>query len=549
MISVVRAFSLFIAVALASGCGGAKAPVDRTLVIGLSQEPDTLDPLFHQMSASREVMGAVYAYMVERDDRWNVLARDAAARPSFKDGTWELLPGGRMRTTWRFRPEARWSDGTPVTALDAIFAQRVIMDDRVPVTTRDLERRIENMESPDSRTLVVTWKEHYAYADVAGHKLLPRHLLEPVFEKDPPKFHESDYGRRPLGDGPFILSSWEPGSRIVLAKNPAFGLDPVQADTVIFRFIPETNTLLANLLSGDLDMIGQVGITFDQALELSKRGDAKYRVEFTPGLMWEHIDFNMDDEIVREKAVRHALIHALDRQKIVDHLFEGKQPVSHGWLPPKHYGYDPGIKPYAYDSKRAEALLDGAGWTRGADGVRVKDGRRLKLTLMSTAGNKIRELVEEIIKEDWSKVGVELEIRNELAKVFFGQTTRTRQFKQLAMYAWVYDPIADGEAGWTIKNIPSKDNNWQGQNLPGWRNAEASRLAERVPQTLDEAERRKLLIEQQRLWVEDLPAIPLYFRSDVTVVRSDLQNWKPTGSMVPPSWNAHAWRLNGWAMR
>jgi peptide/nickel transport system substrate-binding protein len=535
-------FLLLLILLSSAGCDqSGQSGTDNQITVGISQEPDSLDPLFGEMAASSEILGAVFRGLTTRNDKWELLPEIARDIPSLTTGSWEQLPGDKMRTTWHLKEGVKWEDGQPVTAEDFIFAHQVIMDDRIPVISRDLDRRIEKMEAPDPLTLVVTWKELYAYAN-EGHALLPKHILEPVYQKDPTKYHESFFNTKPVGNGPFRVTQWEPGNFLILEKNLNFFGESPKFNKIIYRIIPDTNTLLANLESRTIDAISPTGLSFDQALDFQKRKGNDFRVIFVPGLVWEHIDMNHDNPIFKDKRVRQALLYAIDREKMVQTLFEGKQEVAHSWLPPRHYGYYADVKKYPYDLEKARKLLEEAGWKEGPDGIRINEkGEKLSLTIMTTAGNKIRERVEEILQADWKKAGIDLEIKNQPAKVFFGETVRYRKFPHLAMYAWIIGPTSDGESLWTIKNIPSPENNWQGQNQGGFRHPEIDRIDNLVPKTLDEKERKALLAQEQQIWAEELPSLPLYFRMDVSATRKDLHNWLVTGTDTPVTWNAEQW--------
>lgn len=529
-----------------NGCGGGKKndgkPALKQIVVGVSQEPDTLNRLFMEMMVSTDLYFAFSRDLAEYDSDWNLLPSIAEEIPSLENGGWEIIDDKRMKTTWKIREDAVWEDGKPVIADDFIFAFEVIMDDRQPVVSRDIERRIESMESPDSKTLVVNWKEHYAYAD-QGHRKLPSHVLREVYEKDPEKFADNPFGRKPLGNGPFSVKEWEAGSHVILARNENFYGQKPWFDQLVYKVIPNTNTLEANIASDTIQAITTTGLTFDQAVGIEKRHSDNIGIHYTEGLVWEHIDCNLDSPLLSDKRMRHAIMHALNRQVIMDTLFKGRLSVAHSWLPDKHYGYNPNVKKYEHDPKKATALLDEMGWVMGDDGIRAKDGEKLELIIMTTAGNKVREQVQQIMQSQLRAVGIALEIRNQPAKVYFGETLRYRKFPHLAMYAWVMSPTSDGESLWTIKNIPSEENNWQGQNNSGWRNEEANRIDSLVPATIDMDERQRLLIKQQELWTEDIPSIPMYFDVDTTATRKDFQNWKPTGTQTPVTWNCEQWKF------
>ncbi|MEW5693491.1 MAG: peptide ABC transporter substrate-binding protein, partial [Candidatus Hydrogenedentota bacterium] len=520
-----------------------RIPQDE-IIIGMTQEPDSLDPVFSQMAASSLIQGALFEAETERNEKWDRELRLAEKIPSLKDGDWKILDKKRMETIWKIKPASVWEDGHPLTVFDSLFVHKIYMDPDIPVTSRDVHKRIENIEIIDSYSLRIVWKERYHLADY-GIGFLPSHILEPVYKSDPKKYHQSFYNKTPIGNGPYKLSKWVSGVEIVLEKNELFFFDKPFTNKLIFRFIPDSNTLLANLLSGTIDASPPgLGITFDQAIELEKQDRKDIKLFFTPGLIWEHIDFNLDNPLLKDKLVRKALLYAINRKNIIEKIFFNKVEVAHSWLPPKHYGYYKDVSQYEYNPEKAKELLIKAGW-KWVDTEKkfYKDNKLIVLTIMTTAGNKLREQVEQIIQSDFRNIGIELNIKNQPANVFFGQTTRYRKFPDLAMYAWVMSPESDGESLWTSDNIPSKSNNFVGQNTPGWQNKEIDRIDHLIPQTLDESERKELFKQEQIIWSDELPAIPLFFRLDISVVRAGFENWLPTGTTNPVSWNCEYWKL------
>jgi len=516
----------------------------KQIIIGMTQEPNTLDPLFSEMAVSFEGLGLIFEDMVERDDAWNYHPRLVTEIPSFENGLVKRLPGNKIQVTWHLKEGLKWADGTPITPEDFIFTHQMIMDDRLPVITRDTDRRIEKMEAPDDHTLIVTWKEPYAYYILGHTTLVPKHIVEAEYKKNPEKYHESLFNKKPIGNGPFQLTEWASGSHLIFERNPHWtGPQPI-FEKVIYKFITSTNALESNLLSGTIDAISPIGLSLDQALDFERRHGDKFAFHYKPALTWEHIDCNLDDPILKDKRVRQALLYGANRQMISDVLFQGKQQVADSWLPPKHYGYNPKIKHYPYDPDKAKKLLEEAGWVESTDGIRVNNrGDKLRLTIMATAGNKTREQTEQILQSDWRKIGIDLEIVNQPGQVFFGDTMRHRKFKHLALYAWMMSPVSDGEGLWTKESIPSEKNNWEGQNNPGWINEETNKIDHLVPVTLEESKRKELLHQQQVIWAEEIPALPLFFRSDISVTPKNLENWKMTGTLTPITWNAETWKF------
>jgi len=530
---------------------GEAAAAKDEVVIGISQEPDILVPgLGGNLAVSGELQQALFARGVSWDDSWQLNPIQAKEVPTFQNGQWKLLPGNKMQLTWHLKP-LKWQDGVPVTAEDYVFTHRAIMNDKVPVISRVFEKHVENILAPAPDTLVITFKDHYAYANTNIIQWGPwaRHLLEKAYHDNPGGLDKLPYGNDPkatIGDGPYRIVSWQKGSSVVAEASPYYTIDTPRVKRIVWRVITDTNTLVANMLAGSIDALSPISVSFDQAVQLDQQITQRRladKVLFTPGLIWEHVDLNLSNPKLKDRRVRQALLYAVDRQAMVMSLFQGKQPVADSYLPPKHYGYDAAAPKYAYNPDRAKQLLTEAGWTPGPDGVlRNAQGERFTVTIGTTAGNRVREDVEQILQNQWRKVGVELKISNQPARVFFGETTRKRDF-EMAMYAWVQSPVADCETLYTSDNIPSAQNAYNGQNFPGFSNAEMDTLCHGVPAELDQAKRVVMLKRTQAILAEELPVLPLYFRVDVTSIRNGLQNWKPTG-LGPGgqvTWNASQW--------
>lgn len=521
----------------------------KSITIGISQEPDSLFIPFKEMMASEEVVRAGTYTLTYFDENWRIVPWAAKEIPSIENGQLELFTDNgvqKMRTTWHIKEDFRWPDGTPLTAQDFVFTHKLFIDPNQEVIDRTTVEKIEKMESKgdDNRTLVVTWKEPYAYFhNYRQHEAVPKHLVEPLYNQAPDQLKKSRFGQAPALAGSYTIKEWVPGSHIIAEKNPqAKGFLAPHFDEIIWRIIPETNTLESNLVSGTVDAISPTGLSLDQAMQFEKRHKDQFDFYFTEGLVWEHIDFNLDNPILKDKRVRQALAYGSDREGIAQSLFLGRQPVAHGTEPPKSPYFNANITKYAFDQAKAKQLLDEAGFKMPAGKtIREKNGQPLKLTIMTTSGSKIRERVEQLLQSQWREIGVDIQIKNEPAKVFFGETMRKRKYDGLAMYAWLKDPLKVSDTLWRCDYIPSSKNNFQGQNQPGWCNKKADELLRLASRELDEQKRIKIGQDFEVLFAEELPALPLYFRVEVSVTKKGLKNWKPTGMLQPVSWNAYQW--------
>ncbi|HXP06205.1 MAG TPA: ABC transporter substrate-binding protein, partial [Stellaceae bacterium] len=230
-----------------------------------------------------------------------------------------------------------------------------------------------------------------------------------------------------------------------------------------------------------------------------------------------------------------ALLLGLDRAAIVKSLFADRQAVANSFVEPLDKGFTDDVPHYAFDPAKAQQLLDQAGWHAQPDGTRKSDdGKTLSFELTTTAGNHSRELVEQVLQSQWTKIGVSIRIHNEPARVLFGETVPHRKF-ELAMYAWSSAPENEPRSIFHSKEIPAADNGYAGQNAVGYDNPEMDRIIDTLETELDTAKRKALWAEAQVLYATDLPSLPLYFRSDAFVLPKWLAGLRPTGNQYPSS--------------
>jgi len=333
----------------------------------------------------------------------------------------------------------------------------------------------------------------------------------------------------------------------VLERNPTWRGPAPAFRRIVVRAIENTSALAANVLSGGVDYIaGELGLSLDQALAFEKRHGKRFRIVYRPSLVYEHIDLNLDNPILAERRVRQALLHGIDRMAITRQLFENRQPVADSQTNPLDAVFNPDVPKYPYDPKRAKALLDAAGWSTMRGGVRHNArGERLQLEFMTTAGNKSRELVQQAMQSQWRQIGVDVRIRNEPPRVYFGQTVRQRKFKALAMYAWLSSPRNVPRSTLHSSMIPTEKNSWAGQNYTGYRSAEMDRLIDDMETVCESKRNLTLWRDMQTLYATDLPALPLYFRAEAYIMPAWLKGVRPTGHQFPTSLWAENWRPGG----
>ncbi|MEE8515680.1 MAG: peptide ABC transporter substrate-binding protein, partial [Alphaproteobacteria bacterium] len=389
----------------------------------------------------------------------------------------------------------------------------------------------------------------FDYNAINDFRLLQAHLEAEKF-KDPAQYrnrtrYDTDTANPGLYFGPYRITEKVSGSHVVLQRNPTWWGKKAQFKRIVIRVIENTAALEANLLSGSIDYIaGELGLSLDQAIAFEKRHGKKFDIEFKPGLIYEHLDLNLANPILKDKRVRQALILAIDRDAISKQLYDGRQPVADSFVSALDWIHTKDIPVYRRDLKKAAALLDAAGWTVKKEGIRHNAaGKRLQLELMTTAGNRSRELVQQVLQRQWREVGIDVRIRNEPARVFFGETVTKRKFTGLAMFAWLSAPENVPRSILHSKEIPTKANNHSGQNYTGYSNPEMDKLLDRVERELDREKRRVLWHRLQRIYADELPVIPLFFRADAFIMPKWLKGIRPTGHQEPTTLWVEDWTV------
>ena len=541
MIKIMRKVSLIIcSIALFSALSTVQAKDD--LVIGITQFPSTLHPNIDSMRAKSYVLGAVQRPFTVFDHDWNLVCLLCTELPTLENGKAQLEQTKEgeagIAVTYTIHAEANWGDNTPVTTKDVMFTWEVGNNPKVGTGNQEMYRRILSIDIKDEKTFTLHIdRVTFTYNAINDFRLLPAHLERAVYEKSPEEYgnrtlFETDPTNAGLYFGPYRVSEINRGSHIVLEPNATWWGEKPQFKRVIVKAIENTAALEANLLSGEVDMIaGEIGLTLDQALAFEKRHSDRFNVIYQSGLFYEHLDVQLTNPILSDIKVRQALIYGIDRSAISHQLFQDKQPVADTNVNPLDWVYDPNVPKYEYDPKLAKKLLDEAGWTDIKEGIRHKDGERLSLELMTTAGNRTRELVQQVLQSQWKQIEVEIKIRNEPARVYFGETLRYRKHKGLAMFAWISAPENVPRSTLHSEMIPTEENGWSGQNIASYKNPQMDELLDKIELELERDKRKPMWAEIQRIYATDLPVIPLYFQADAYVLPKWLNGVRPTGHL------------------
>jgi peptide/nickel transport system substrate-binding protein len=581
-----------------------------TVVIGEVLEPDTLYLYGGSALASADVLGAVYDGPIEGLDYdyqpviLEALPRLGGPEPGAALQTVSVAPGQRyvdaqtqevvtatrvvqglqqLTVQFRFRPGITWQDGTPVTAEDSVFSARLACDPATGTSKTLCERTDHYVKINDS---TVEWRGLPGYLDQTYYTNfytpLPRQQLGAQGQRmDQMTASEvaadGEFARRPYAYGPFQVSEWVPGDHIELVRNEHYwrrseGL-PV-LDDVVFRFYADSDSLLAALLGGQVDVAGQDGLEITQYADMeAARAAGKLATFYVPGTSWEHVDFELlpgDDRVPLGacKEVRQAIARGTDRQAMVDQIMQGKTSVANSFVPATHWAYPAsGLAIYAYDPAAARQALEQLGFTdangdgtreagrdisctvNGLDGKPVQRlipaGTKLSLVLATTQGSSVREQASQMFAKNMADIGVAVTLDYVERDVLFDSTPEgplTGRRYDLAEFAWltgVQPPVAL----YYCEDIPAEANGWVGQNTTGWCSPNFDLAARKAEGTLDRGQSLPFYKEAQALWTDDLPSLPLFGRLKVLATRPDLWNFAPNATVNSETWNIETWGI------
>ena len=527
--------------------------------MGMSQYPSSLHPGIEPTTAKTFAMRFGYRPISTYDDDRKMACFLCTEVPTVANGRAKVvdLGGGKKGLTVRYtlHPQAKWADGTPVTSKDVAFSWSLGVKPESGFARPDVFQRISKVEIIDAKNFVFHMnRAEYDFAELFAFALIPAHLEEPVVKAlaSPADYNKNTlYNRTPtaagLWNGPYKLTQIQSGAFMVFEPNPHWWGQKPYFKRITVKTIENTATLEANLRSGDLDMIsGVLGLSVDQGLAMAKDPamQQKFNFEFPMGLVYEQIHMNRNHPALADKRVRQAMLLGIDRETLVKQLVESKFPVAHSWVNPMEPGYDPNVTKYPFDANRAKSLLDQAGFKPGADGIRANAaGQRLSMEYMTTAGNKQRELIQQVLQNQWKKIGAEVIIKNVPARTLFGETLKKQQFTGLAQLAWTSNPEAPPSDTLSTSGIPTAANNYAGVNYTQFSNPAMDKLIDETKRELDPAKRKPLWTEMQKIYTEELPVLPLFFRTDVYVVPKWLAGVLRPGKLPAAYFGAETWAV------
>jgi len=478
-----------------------------------------------------------------------------------------LENGGLARdgttVTWRLKPGVVWHDGKPFTADDVIFTWEYAADPASGAVTIGSYQNIKHIDKLDDHTVKVTFVEPtpFWYDAFCGGRgqILPKHLVR---EYKGQQSRNSPYNLKPVGTGPYKVVDFKPGDVALYEINPTYHVpNRPYFDMVELKGGGDAaSAARAVIQTGEFDYAWNLQVEKD-VLERIERQGTRGKVVLFPQAQLEHIQLNRTDPwtevdgersslkaphpFLTELLVRQAYNVAVDRRIIAEQLYgPAGQPTANFIDSPKRF-QSPNTR-WEFNLEQAAQQLDQAGWTRGRDGFRAKDGRRMKI-LYQTAVNPVRQKTQAIIKKSFEQIGIEVELKAVNAGVYFSSDpanpdTTSHFYADIQMYSFgpgSPDPQAhlNRFVSW---QIAQKANNWSGRNVARWANAEYDRLWKQAETELDPAKRAAHIIRMNDILIQDVVLIPMIWRNGVRAVGHKLHG------MALSDWDSDLWDLAYW---
>ncbi len=523
------------------------------------QAATLLNPHFAVGTKDQEGSRIFYEPLAAWDPEGHLVPMLAAEIPDLENGG--VAPDG-MSVTWRLKKDVTWHDGRPFTADDVVFNWEYVADPATAATTIGSYQDLKVKKIDPFGVRIHFDKPTPFWADAfVGQRgmVIPKHLFEPYKGANS---RDAPANLKPVGTGPYRFLDFKPGDLVKGERNPAYHLaSRPYFDTIEMKGGGDAvSAARAVIQTGEYDYAWNMQVEDEILIRLENGGNARGRVEIVPGGNIEHIELNSTDpwtEVEGERssiktkhplfsdpAVRQALALLVDRASVETHIY-GRTGVATGNFINNPHRFVSKNTKWEFNVGKANQLLDEAGWQRGPDGIRGKDGKKLKL-VFQTSINAPRQKTQAIVKQACQKAGIDVELKSVTSSVYFSSDvanpdTYAKFYADLQMFTTTMgepDPevFMRQFASW---EIASKENKWQGRNITRWRSDEYDKNFQAAGSELDPVKRAALFIAANDLVVGDGAVIPVVYRPRVSAMSHQLR-----ASLS--GWDNDMWDLRNW---
>lgn len=494
------------------------------LRIGATQPIDSLNPFVSDSDYSAVVFQYVYPHLTEYNGKVEIV-------PSFAT-KWETSADGK---TWTFHtvPGATWFDGEPLTARDAAFTFNMIVKFQSG-TTGKLAGWVAHMKeatATDDNTLVVTYEQPVAnvLTQLQALSILPEHVWAPLTEGNGEQISTFPNAAPIVSGGPFLLTRHETDQIALFARNPNWwGEKKPAIDGFGLQFFANDDAMITALVNDKLDMIGEQ--TPPTAVETLK--NAGMTVSSGPGAGFKTLIINTNPDKPKNKEllnpkVREALEYAVDREAIIKIVWLGFATPGSTIVAPASGFHDEAIKSLPYDIDKANALLDEAGFKKGADGLRVADGRPMSYeVIFPTEENGTGDRAFQIIQAGFKKIGIEITQRKmDPGAATDAITGADRKYLDYDLAMWNWVPPVEPDFVLSIVTCGARG----GSSDSGFCNADYDAMYKKQSTLLDRAARMTEISKMQKLIFDARPYVVLNYNDVI-----EAYNPKWTGFVLSP---------------
>lgn len=502
------------------------------VIAGISQEPTVFNPLMPGSEVDQGVWWQLFNPLWSIDPQGRLVADLASEVPSVGNGG---LSADGLVWKIKLRRDVKWHDGTPFTAEDVKYTLDLINTPGFRVRNRVGHSLVRDVVvvAPDE----IHWRMESAYSPylsiLALTFIVPRHILEKA--QDP---NTAPFNSAPVGTGAFRWGERVAGDHLLLQANPAHHGEGPYLERVVFKYIPDLTMLYTQFRTGQIDYLGLGGISAHFVKEA--QGLRGRKLSLSPTAFIEHIALNLEFAPFKDKAVREALYLGMNKQARIEALYYGLPVPTESFLPQQSWAYDPGLPAQRHDPAKANALLDAAGWARGSDGIRQKNGLRLEFANSTTVGNPGREQSQQLLMQDWRAIGVGLRINNMPGAVIWGEFWQKSKFESVMVgsnFMLGNDP--DVTPRFSSKAIPAKAGS--GLNTYQYQNPEIDRLLAEGASQFDQAERKATYGKIQKIIRDDLVLLPIYQTVMAEGIKDGLQGFAANINCSSNCWNMRSW--------
>jgi peptide/nickel transport system substrate-binding protein len=533
-------FALAVVVAALAGCskattagaGGAVHPWTQPGVLRFSEaaDPKNLNPVLNAGVPTLDLSMFIYSWTIRYDAKGHPVPDALREIPTVANG--DVSKDG-LTMKYKLRPKIKWQDGVPLTCNDLKFTWQVVMNTHNNVVTTDGYKSIGSIDCSDPSVAVVHMKKLYApylqqlWSVNGNAPILPAHILA-KYNDDKGSFNTAPYNALPIGSGPFKVVAWNRGQDVRMVANPYFYLGKPKLNEVIYKILPDENTMHTQLQTHEIDMLA-IGsaMKWPQYAALAAdpaNGLVAVRVN---SFVFSHLDFNLRHPIVSDRNVRVALAYATDRDEIISKILHGSAiPAETDQHPQLSWAYTNDITHHPYDPAKARAILDADGWKVGPDGIRVKDGQRLEFTLSTQTESNYGKALQTVLQRQWREVGVLADIKNYPTSEFFDNSangTLQGGHYDVAGFSWAGAVDPDDSPIYSADNFAP-----HGQNAMFWDNRVATAAMTDALSTIDQARRKRDYVIVQQQLTYDVPTIIIDFARVPYVYNNDLKDFDPS---------------------